>query len=332
MSGISGIHHISSISTSPERTLAFYTGVLGMRLVKRTVNFDDTSTLHLYFGDHAGSPGTLLTFFPWTKGNAGRIGVGQVAVTSLSIAPASLGYWLARLVQSGVGYTGPSSREAADGSDERVITFSDPDGLKLELVAHEAVPEEGTHEGMAGVTAANAVRGVHSVTLWVEDSARSASMLADTLGFRELRESGATRRFTSGSGLPGSFVDVRGVGGFLGGVEGTGTVHHVAFRVPDDESQLDVRQRLHEAGYSTTRIMDRNYFRSIYFREPGGVLYEVATDEPGFTIDEPLETLGEKLMLPPRYEIDRPQLEAELPHVPTWEELKAEVGQSFREE
>lgn len=332
MAGIGGIHHISSISTSPERTLAFYTGVLGLRLVKRTVNFDDTSTLHLYFGDHTGSPGTLLTFFPWTRGNAGRIGTGQVAVTSLSIARSALGYWLTRLVQHGVEHAGPITREAADGSIERVISLADPDGLKLELVAHEAVPEEGASEGMAGVSAENSVRGVHSVTLWVEDSTDSATLLTDTLGFSELKRAGTTRRFTSGNGLPGTLVDVREVGGFLKGVEGTGTVHHVAFRVPHDEAQLEVRQRIREAGISTTRIMDRNYFKSIYFREPGGVLYEIATDEPGFMIDESVEELGEKLMLPPRYEIDRQQLEAELPHVPSWSDLKADVGMAFPEE
>lgn len=326
MSGIPGIHHVSSISTNPARTLAFYSGVLGMRLVKRTVNFDDISTLHLYFGDYEGSPGSLLTFFPWPRGNAGRIGVGQVAVTSLSIAPSSLGYWLERLVQSGVRHSGPVRRDVGNGETERVISFEDPDGLKLELVAHASVPDEGARAGVGGVPAGRAVRGIHGVTLWVESSADTARVLADTLGFRESGAWESTRRFETGSGGPGTLVDVREVGGFLKGAEGTGTVHHVAFRVPDDEFQLEMRQAVREAGISTTRVMDRNYFRSIYFREPGGVLFELATDAPGFTVDEPLERLGEKLMLPPRYEMDRPQLEAELPHVPSLEELRPGGG------
>lgn len=313
MSGVLGIHHVTAISTDPQRTVDFYTGVLGLRLVKRTVNFDDTGTYHLYFGDEAGSPGTLMTFFPWPRGARGRQGVGQVAVTSFSIPPAALGYWLERFVRLGIRHEGPVRREPSGGVVERAITFSDPDGLLLELVAHEAVDAEQVSGTVADVPPEHGVRGIHAVSIWVKDAADTERVLTETLGFAFMHEDGMTRRFTALDGLPGTLVDVRTVGGFLDAAEGTGTVHHVAWRVPDEQAELALRERVAADGLRPTRVMDRHYFRSVYFREPGGVLFELATDPPGFTIDEPLDSLGARLMLPPRYEPDRGSIEGSLP-------------------
>lgn len=312
MSGVLGIHHVSAISTDPQRTVNFYTGVLGMRLVKQTVNFDAPRVYHLYFGDESGSPGSLLTFFPWPRGRRGRQGVGQVATVSLSVSSPSLGFWLERLVKHGVAHEGPK-RRVAGNSAERLISFTDPDGLLLEIVAHESVPAEGTNEGAAGVPPEHAIRSIHSVTLWEERGEDTARVLVDLLGFVQLHEDATIRRFGIGDGPPGTLVEVRSVGGFLQSVEGTGTVHHVAWRVPDDSAQLALRERVVEDGLDPTAVIDRFYFRSVYFREPGGVLFELATDPPGFTIDETPELLGQRLMLPPRLELERSSIEAALP-------------------
>ena len=308
-----GVHHVTAISGAPQRNADFYAGTLGLRLVKKTVNFDDPETYHLYYGDGAGSPGTIMTFFPWAHAPRGRIGAGQLIVTSFSIPATSLGYWTERLVEKGVRFERPRDRFG-----ETVLTFEDPDGLRTELVAAED-GRAGWAEGPA--PAEHSVRGFHHVALAVEVPDLTAQLMTEHLGFRQVAETEGRVRFTAGEGGPGNLVDVLGAAGFPRGSMGVGTVHHVAFRVPNEDAQLAVREEVAALGYNVTPVLDRNYFRSIYFREPGGVLFEIATDPPGFAADEDPEHLGETLKLPPWLEKNREQIEAALPplRVPVWE-------------
>jgi len=265
------------------------------------VNFDNPETYHLYYGDGAGSPGTIMTFFPWGDAPKGRIGAGQLVTTSFSIPADSLGYWTERLVEGGVRFEKPRDRFG-----DTVLTFSDPDGLRTELVAARD-GREGWSEGPA--SAGDSVRGFHHATLAVEDPERTARLMTDILGFRQTDETEGRTRYAAGEGGPGDLVDLSGAAEFPRGTMGVGAVHHVAFRVPDDEAQLAVREEVAARGYDVTPVLDRNYFRSIYFREPGGVLFEIATDPPGFAVDEP----GGHLKLPPWLETRREHLEEALP-------------------
>ena len=302
----SGIHHVTAISGEPQRNVDFYVGLLGLRLVKKTVNFDDPGTYHLYYGDGAGSPGSIMTFFPWAGAPNGRVGAGQLTVTSFSFPASSLGYWTERLVEGGVRFEKPEDRFG-----ETVLRFPDPDGLRLELVAAADDAREGWAEGP--VPPEHSVRGFHHVTLTSSDPAGTAGLMTDSLGFRQTGEAEGRTRFEAGEGGPGNTVDVANGSGFPRGTMGVGTVHHVAFRVPDEEAQLELRERVAVLGYNVTPVLDRNYFRSIYFREPGGVLFEIATDPPGFAADEDREHLGESLKLPPWLEPRREELEGMLP-------------------
>ncbi|HEY7406796.1 MAG TPA: VOC family protein [Gemmatimonadaceae bacterium] len=315
MTHIRGIHHVTAIASDPQRNLDFYAGVLGLRLVKRTVNFDDPQTYHFYYGDDAGHPGSILTFFPWPGARRGRQGTGQVAVTSFAVLPAALGFWIERLLRHGVKYDGPARRGPSGADTEAVIAFKDHDGLMLEIVAHAGAEARPAWGDAPGIAHENAIHGFHGVTLWVGDGEPSEKVLVDTLGFRPVREERGTRRFEAGEGGPGTFVDVRSIGGFVQGAGGAGTVHHVAWSVADDATQLAVRERVVGAGLHPTPVIDRTYFQSVYFREPGGILYELATKTPGFAIDEPIERLGERLMLPPQYEPHRAEIEAVLPRI-----------------
>lgn len=315
MTHIGGIHHVTAIASDPQRNLDFYVGVLGLRLVKRTVNFDDPQTYHFYYGDDVGHPGSILTFFPWPGARRGRQGTGQVAVTSFAVLPSALGFWIERLLRHGVKYEGPTKRGLTGADAEQVIAFKDPDGLMLEIVAHPGAESRPAWGDAPGITRDNAIHGFHGVTLWVGEGAPTEKVLVDTLGFHEVREERGTRRFAAGDGGPGTIVDVRSIGGFVQGAGGAGTVHHVAWRVADDDAQLAVRERVISAGLRPTPVIDRNYFHSVYFREPGGVLYELATNPPGFAIDEPVEKLGERLMLPSQYEPHRAEIEAVLPRI-----------------
>jgi glyoxalase family protein len=302
-----GLHHVTAIAREPQRNLDFYAGTLGMRLVKLTINYDDTGTYHLYYGDELGRPGSILTFFAWTGGRPGRQGTGQTNGIGLAIPPASLGFWIERLLARGVKYEGPTRRFG-----EQVVAFADPDGVQLELIA---TPRAAAVEGWLGgpVPAEHAVRGIHAVTIWEDGDAGSAPFLTAHMGFRQTGEDDNRLRFESAADGLGTVVDLRRAPGFWGGTDGVGTVHHIAFRAADDAEQLSRRQRLQEQGVGVTEVRDRNYFRSIYFREPGGVLYEIATDGPGFTVDEPVEALGTSLQLPGRYEALRARLEVALP-------------------
>ena len=306
----SGIHHVTGIASDPQKNLDFYAGVLGMRLVKRTVNFDDPTTYHFYFGDAEGNPGSILTFFPWPGSRRGRQGAGQVAVTSFSILPGSVGFWIERFIKHRVEFEHPKTRF----DDERVIAFKDPDGFMGELVAHPgAEAATGGHGPL--VPAEHSVRGIYSVTLWQESCDLTGKLLIESLGFEPVREQASIFRYGAKGRGPGSIVDLRCVPGLWPGSMGAGTVHHVAFRAPDDAAQLEVRNELVQNGFNVTPQIDRDYFRSIYFREPGGVLFEIATDPPGFTIDEPLDKLGQSLKLPKWLESRRFEIEALLPNI-----------------
>ena len=314
MSDILGIHHVTAIASDPQRNVDFYAGLLGLRLVKRTVNFDDPQTYHLYYGDEVGEPGSIMTFFPWPGARRGRIGAGQVAVTAFAVLPSAIGFWVERLVRHGVAHKSPVRRgEGADA--EQVIAFTDPDGLLLEIIGHPAAETRPAWADAPGISREHAIHGFHSVTLWLGDATPSERVLVDTLGFRATSEDESARRFVVGDGGPGTIVDVRTVGDFMRGAGGAGTVHHVAFRVPNDAAQLAARNAVGGAGLHPTPVIDRNYFHSVYFREPGGVLFELATDPPGFAIDEPVEHLGEQLKLPPQYEPHRAEIEEILPPI-----------------
>ncbi|MBX6343284.1 MAG: ring-cleaving dioxygenase, partial [Thermomicrobiaceae bacterium] len=275
--------------------------------VKQTVNFDMPDTYHLYYGDELGRPGTIITYFPWPRVPRGRRGAGQIAAISFAIPEASVDYWLDRLARHGVAARGPAAR-----LDERVIELADPDGIPLELVARAEAERE---PGWAGgpVLPEHAIRGLHGVTLLETRPEATARLLTEELGLRPAGKEGARQRFVAPSPGPGRVVDVVSRPEELPGFEGTGTVHHVAWRVPDEEAQAAWRERLLGLALHVTPVLDRNYFRSIYFREPGGVLFEIATDGPGFTVDEPPERLGTHLKLPPWLEPEREAVERILP-------------------
>ncbi|MEA2763945.1 MAG: glyoxalase family protein [Gemmatimonadaceae bacterium] len=312
-----GIHHVTGIASDPQRNLDFYAGVLGLRLVKRTVNFDDPTTYHFYFGDEQGNPGTILTFFPWPDARRGRQGGGQVAVTSFAILPSSVGFWIERLITKQVEFSQPVARYEG----ERVIAFKDHDGFMGELVAHQAADARTGWSG-AGIPPEHAIRCIYSVTLWLDANELTGQLLTTNLGFKLVREQGSIFRYAAGDGGPGSIVDLRCVPGIWSGAMGAGTVHHVAFRASDEAEQMSLRTELTSLGYNVTPQLDRDYFKSIYFREPGGVLFEVATDGPGFAVDEPVEALGHSLKLPDWLEPRRFEIEALLPNIHTPLELR----------
>lgn len=317
MAHVLGLHHVTAIARDPQRNVDFYAGVLGLRLVKRTVNFDDPQTYHLYYGDEVGTPGSIMTFFPWPHSRAGRPGPKQVGVTSFAVLPASLGFWVERFLRHGVQHERLTRRQFGRES-ERVLAFRDPEGLLLELVAHPGAEGRPGWGDAPEIARDHAIRGFHGVTMWVEDGALSERVLVESLGCRPVDEEDGIRRFESGDGGVGTFVNVRATGGFVSPLSGAGTVHHVAFRVADDDAELAVRERVIGAGLHPTQPIDRTYFRSVYFHEPGGVLFELATDTPGFAVDEPAATLGSALKLPPQYEPMRGLLEESLPpiHLP----------------
>ncbi len=305
---IPGIHHITAFAGDPQANVDFYTRVLGLRLVKQTVNFDAPDVHHLYYGDESGNPGTILTFFPFPGSPRGRIGNGQAAASAFSIPSRALGYWQERLQRLDIA-TGPLQTRFGDV----VLPLTDPDGLQLELIAHaEAGAIAGWDNG--DVLAAHAIRGFHSITLWQGDVTQTQRVLGQVLGFVNTGSEGARTRWIMGN-TPGlaRFVDVVHRPGQPRGTGGAGTVHHVAWRARTDAEQAAQRAAIAKSGLSVTEVLDRQYFRSIYFREPGGVLFEIATDPPGFLIDEPLATLGSSLKLPAWLEPQRAEIAQALP-------------------
>lgn len=295
---VTGLHHITALASDPQKTVNFYAGILGLRLVKKTINFDAPDVYHLYFGNKTGAPGTILTFFPYMNIPQGRKGKGQLTVTSFSIPEHSLEYWMKRLDEHGIAYRGPAQR-----FDERLIYFEDHDGLGLELVANKEDKREGSSE--------HAIKGFYGMTLSEECYERTAALLIhmDHAYMGKIEN----RLRYSASGKPGDFVDILCNPDALSGIGGYGTVHHVAFATASDVTQLDARAKLMNLGFDVTPVMDRQYFHSIYFREPGGVLFEIATVPPGFTVDERLEHLGESLKLPAWEEPNRARIEKRLP-------------------
>lgn len=304
---IPGIHHVTAIASNPQQNIDFYTGFLGLRLVKLTVNFDDPESYHLYYGDYTGSPGTVLTFFAWPGAPRGRGGVGQVTATSFSIPEGSVGFWLDRFAEHDIAFQGPDVRFG-----EEVIVFRDPDGLQLELIAHADARE--VREWMDGpVPVEHATRGFRGVTLSEASLGGTGALLSELMDFERLGEDQGRVRFQAPGDGAGRMVEIMTSPGWLPGRVAVGTVHHVAWRTPNEAEQEEWRDEIATVGINVTPRMDRKYFRSIYFREPGGVLFEIATDEPGFAVDEPVERLGTGLMLPAWLEASRPQIERRLP-------------------
>jgi glyoxalase family protein len=307
---IPGLHHVTAIASDPQRNLDFYVGLLGLRFVKRTVNFDDPGTYHFYFGDRRGTPGTILTFFAWPGARGGIRGSGQVEATAFSISPDSIGYWLERLKQHHV-----TAERTASRFGEEVIRFVDPDGLLLELIASNS-PASAEPWPDSPVSSEHALRGFHGVSAALEGYEKTARLLTDTFGYRLIEESGNRFRFASpDDNAPGRIVDLLCLPDSGVGRVAAGSVHHIAFRARDEPDQLQWRKRLVDLGYNVTPVVDRIYFHSIYFREPGGVLFEIATEPPGFMLDETIEELGTGLRLPPWLESARSQIEKILPPI-----------------
>ena len=308
---VPGIHHVTAISGPAQRNVDFYADLLGLRTVKQTVNFDDPGTHHLYYGDRAGTPGTAMTFFPWEHSARGEAGSGTTEATGFSVPPGSLEFWADRLRVGGA-----SPGEVTTRFGEESLRCEDTDGLIIELVAGPA-----TRETPAGppvhpdIPAESAIRAFHGVLLDVADPDPTARLLTDIMGFEHVGEYEGRLRFRGSEQDVGSIVDLRSTASETHSQMGRGSVHHVAFRARDDDEQQSWRETIVGAGIPVTTIKDRCYFRSIYFREPGGVLFEIATDNPGFGIDESPEELGRSLQLPPWFEARREELEAQLPRL-----------------
>jgi glyoxalase family protein len=310
MSPVHGIHHVTAIAGDPRENLHFYTEVLGLRLVKRSVNQDAPDTYHLFYADAEGHPGTDLTFFPWPKMGAGRTGTGLAVEVGFAVPQGSLAFWSERLESMGVGLAIAASRFG-----ERVLAFPDIHGLSLSLT-ETSEPREFAPWQESPVPERHQIRGFHSVRLWERELATTARFLGEALGFERAGEEDGWHRFGVDGGGSGRWVEVRELPGGRLGQWGTGAIHHVAFRVADAAEQLAVRRQIVAAGSHPTPVIDRFWFQSVYFREPGGALFELATDGPGFAVDEDPAHLGEQLILPPWLEPQREEIEAALPPLP----------------
>lgn len=304
---IAGLHHITAIAGNAQQNYSFYTKVLGLRLVKKTVNFDDPGTYHFYYGDETGSPGTILTFFPWEGIGQGYNGTGMATQIGYAVPVGSLDFWADRFKQFNVKQDNPSERFG-----EQYLSFRDPDGLQLDLI------EPATTDNRIGwqtseVNAAVATKGFHNITLTVKNISPTAAILTDILGYQLLKQEGNRYRFITGAVENAAIVDIIEAPGSPAGRSAAGTNHHVAFRVKNEDILMEFREKIAAKGLGITPKIDRDYFFSLYFREPGGVLFELATDNPGFTRDEPLSELGTSLKLPKQYEPARKQIEKSLP-------------------
>jgi glyoxalase family protein len=304
---ILGIHHVTALADDAQKNIDFYAGILGLRMVKKTINFDAPDVYHLYYGNENGSPGTIMTFFPYPGLVKGRHGKGQMTATSFSVPGNGLDYWMKRLKKFGVSYKEPQQR-----FDDVVISFEDIHGLGLELVFNNKDDRRGFSYGQ--VQSEFSVKGFYGVTLTEEGYERTSNLLATHMDHKLVGEKGNLFRYST-SGRPGDIVDILCSPDAMRGLGGNGTIHHLAFATKDDSSQLEVREKLLSNGLDVTPVLDRQYFHSIYFREPGGILFEVATNPPGFSIDEEPSHLGESLKLPPWIEPSRTQIEEELPPV-----------------
>ena len=308
VAAIPGIHHVTCITRDVQKCTDFYVSVLGLRFIKKSINQDLPDTYHIYFGDYLGTPGTAMTFFGWPTWPRQRVGSGQVTTVSFAVPDGSLGFWNERLRKLGVDHS------EVDRFGTHALALKDPDGIELELVA-QASDERWKPWPDGPIDRDHAVRGFHSVTLTVAEAAATANLLTSTMGFRQSAGEGNRTRFETGAGGPHSILELVESPEGPVGEESTGTVHHVAWRTPDADSQVSWRELLLRAGRNVTPVIDRWYFKSIYFREPGGVLFEIATDGPGFTVDESPEKLGTKLSLPPWFQVRREELDDILPPI-----------------
>jgi glyoxalase family protein len=305
---ITGIHHVTAIAADAQKNIDFYVGLLGVRLVKRTVNFDASEVYHFYYGDELGHPGSILTFFPYQGLTNGRHGKGMLNTTSFSLPASSLNYWMERLKQFGIPFKPVVERF----NNELVIYFEDPDGLGLELVFTGSDNRQGFTYGH--IPPEHSIKGLYNVEIWEEGYERTAGLLTEQLDHTLISEKGNRFRFAA-TDAPGNYIDIICAPDSLRGLAGSGTVHHLAFSTPNQAAQTEVRKRILQRMLNPTPVLDRNYFTSIYFREPGGVLFEVATAGPGFTIDEDKDHLGEALKLPSQYEMNREKITHSLPPI-----------------
>lgn len=304
---ITGLHHITAIAGNARRNYDFYTQVLGLRMVKKTVNFDDPGTYHFYFGNASGEPGTILTFFPWEGIGAGKNGTGMATEIGYTVPAGSLAFWEDRFKKFAVQH-GPVS----ESFGESFLPFRDPDGLNIKLIVPKQPDNRKPWETDA-VKADTATKGFHSIVLTLKDINATASILTDIFGYRLLQQEGNRYRFFTDAAENAAVVDLLEQPEGRPGIAAAGTNHHVAFRVKDETVQMAFREKIAARGLGITPKIDRDYFFSLYFREPGGVLFEIATDNPGFTRDEPLEALGSSLKLPKQYEPSRKEIERILP-------------------
>jgi glyoxalase family protein len=304
---ITGIHHITAIASNPQRNLDFYTGILGLRMVKKTINFDAPDVYHFYFGDELGTPGTVFTTFPFDGARKGTKGTGELTYTAFSIPTASLGYWMDRLEKYNIPISTPLTRFG-----EKLVRFEDHDGMGIELIANDIDKRKGwTYRN---IPSEFAIRGFYGATLNLKAKDLTEKLLTQFMDYKFLAEEDGRYRFGT-KGEPGDIIDIVLDKEGRQGVQSAGTVHHIAFRTDNESSQLEIQKILIENGYHVTEVKDRNYFKSIYFREPGGVLFEIATDEPGFAIDEDEAHLGELLKLPEWAEQHREKIESKLAKV-----------------
>jgi glyoxalase family protein len=309
MRPVNGLHHVTAISGPAQENLDFYAGILGMRLVKKSVNQDDPGTYHLFYADDTGHPGTDLTFFPWAHMAPPRVGHGLAVEVALAVPAGSLSYWSERLARYGAELGAPETRFG-----EAALPLVDPHGMRVALV--ESPPASGREfspSPASPVPAERQIHGLHAARLWESDPAATAAFLTGVLGFSPLAEENGWQRFALPGGGSGRVLDVHAAPGERRGAWGVGAIHHLAWRVEDDEHQMDVRQGVEQAHRHPTPVIDRFWFRSVYFKEPGGVLFELATDGPGFAVDESPEHLGESLVLPPWLEPHRGEIQAVLP-------------------
>jgi glyoxalase family protein len=305
---ILGLHHVTAIAGDAQRNYHFYTQILGQRLVKKTVNFDDPETYHLYFGTEIGSPGTIITFFPWGRNmRAGRRGVGVTTEVGYSVPKGSLEFWKDRVDTHHILYN-----NVYEKFGEQYLTILDPDGLKLELTVPQQVDDRSPWM-KGGIAEEHAIKGFHHVTITTTKIDATAKVLTELLGYTLYKQEVNRYRFVHPSATHAAYVDLVEVPGEAMAQSGAGSIHHIAFRVANQEDLLYFREKIASSGLHITEKIDRNYFYSLYFREPGGVLFEIATDEPGFMIDEPIDTLGESLQLPAQFEPFRDRLETTLP-------------------
>ncbi|MCG9970784.1 ring-cleaving dioxygenase [Christiangramia crocea] len=306
---ILGLHHITAIAGDAQRNYDFYTKTLGLRMVKKTVNFDDPQTYHFYFGDEVGTPGSILTFFPWTNVRQGKDGSGMATEIGYSVPKGSLEFWKDRFEEKNVRHY-----QITEQFGERKLPFQDPDGLKLSLIETEHKDERKGFE-TAEVKANVAIKGFHAVTLSLNNNAATAEILTEVFGYKKVKSEGNLTRYKTDTVENAAIVDLLEIPDLPRGLNAGGTNHHVAFRVKDEETLMAMREKVLKKGLQITEKINRDYFFSLYFREPGGVLFEIATDNPGFATDETVEELGSSLQLPDRYKGVREQIEKALPEL-----------------